>query len=36
MTVLEKHIRFNNIISSSMLENVKIIRDIDRFTPFHQ
>ena len=26
MTVLEKNIRFNNMISSSMLENIKIIR----------
>lgn len=26
MTVLEKNLRFNNILSSSMLENLKIIR----------
>ena len=36
MTVLEKNIRFNNMISSSMLENIKIIRDMNRFSPYHK
>ena len=36
MTVLQKNIRFNNIISSSMLENLKVIRDMKRFTVFHR
>ena len=36
MTILLKNIRFNNILSSSMLENIKIIRDMKRFTPYHQ
>jgi hypothetical protein len=36
MTVLERNIRFNNIISSSMLENIKIIRDMKRYTPYHK
>lgn len=36
MTVLQKNIRLNNLISSSMLENLRIIRDIPRFTPYHR
>lgn len=36
MTLLLKNIRMNNIISSSMLENLKILRETKRFTPFHK
>jgi len=36
MIVLEKNVKFNNVISSSMLENIRIIRDINRFTSFHR
>lgn len=36
MTLLLKNIRMNNILSSSMLENIKILREVKRFTPFHK
>ena len=36
MMVLSKHLRFNNIISSSMLENLRIIRNMSHYTSFHK
>jgi hypothetical protein len=36
MTLLLRNIKLNNIMSSSMLENIKILRDMKRFTVYHQ
>lgn len=35
MLLLEKHATSNNVVSSSLLENLKIIRLTRTFTPFH-
>lgn len=35
MMILNKNLRFNNVICSSMLENLKILSQINRFTKFH-
>ena len=36
MQVLRKNIFFNNVISSSMLENLKLISELTQFTVYHQ
>lgn len=36
MLILEKNISYNNIISSSLLQNLKILKMSKRLTPFHQ
>lgn len=36
MMLLSKNIALNNVISSSMLENLKLITSIKHYTPYHQ
>lgn len=36
MMLLSKNINLNNVISSSMLENLKLIGEMRHYTPFHQ
>lgn len=36
MMLLSKNIALNNLISSSMLENLKIISQMQQYTPYHQ
>jgi hypothetical protein len=36
MMVLIKNMKFNNLICSSMLENMKILKELKRFTPYHR
>jgi hypothetical protein len=36
MTLLCKNLALNNVISSSMLENLKLVCSMKHHTPFHQ